>query len=43
MQHITIVPDVDGLQEEKETQPAIQKLLILGQESPDFLSLQKCR
>lgn len=43
MQRITIVPDVDGLQEEKETLPAIQKLLILRQESTDFLSLQKCR
>lgn len=43
MQHITIVPDVDGLQEEKETRPAIQKLLILGQEYTDLLSLQKCR
>lgn len=43
MQHITIVPDVDELQEEKETQPAIQKLFILGQEYTDLLSLQKCR
>lgn len=39
MQPTTIVPDVDGLQEEKETWPAIQKLLSLGQESSDFLSL----
>lgn len=43
MQRITMVPDVDGLQEEKETRPTIQKLLILGQDSTDFLSLQKCR